>query len=92
MNELNTSTNNNNLLESLVKNNLGSDKKATSKKDLILNMLKTDDGATIKSIITATGWQEHSVRGALGNLKNKEGFKIISTKTDGQDRVYKIEA
>ena len=41
--------------------------------------------------MTLTGWQMHSVRGAIaGALKNKRGLPIVSAKVDGERR-YRIE-
>jgi len=47
-------------------------------------------GATLTQLVDATGWQKHSVHGALANFKTKDGIAIVSTKTDGGERVYKI--
>lgn len=62
-----------------------------SKQAQVIEMLKRPEGATVKQICEATGWQAHTVRGALsGTLKKKLGFAITSTKCDGE-RVYKID-
>ena len=46
----------------------------------------------IDEMTSATGWQRHSVRGAIsGALKKKAGLTILSEKTDG-GRVYRIPA
>jgi hypothetical protein len=38
-----------------------------------------------------TGWQPHSVRGAIsGTLKKKLGLAVTSIKVEGRDRVYQI--
>jgi hypothetical protein len=38
-----------------------------------------------------TGWQPHTVRGAMaGALKKKLGLNITSEKTDAQQRKYRI--
>ena len=53
--------------------------------------LRSKKGATIDDMMKATGWQAHSVRGAIsGALKKKQGFNILSTITDGRGRVYRI--
>jgi hypothetical protein len=59
-----------------------------SKKNVIITLLR--GGATLAQIMDATGWQKHSVHGALANLKTKDGIAIASTKADGGERVYKI--
>lgn len=64
----------------------------TSKLDRVVAALRTAKGATITDLMQLTGWQAHSVRGALsGALKKKRGFAIASKKTNGE-RVYRIEA
>jgi len=62
----------------------------TSKIYQIVALLRRPQGATIEAMIAATGWQAHTVRGAMsGALKKKAGFTIISEKTDGV-RTYRI--
>ncbi len=56
----------------------------------ILAMLRTPGGTTIASIMTATDWQQHSVRGFLaGVVRKKLGFNLVSEQTD-KGRVYRI--
>ena len=53
-------------------------------------MLRMPNGATIEEIMAATGWQSHTVRGAMaGALKKKLGLNLISEKGDS-DRIYRI--
>ena len=41
--------------------------------------------------MAATGWQSHTVRGAMaGALKKKLGFELTSEKVDERGRVYRI--
>src|SRR5258706_9393944 len=57
----------------------------------ILAMLRTPAGATIASIMTATEWQQHSVRGFLaGVVRKKLGLNLFSESTD-KGRVYRIK-
>ncbi|HEX7636324.1 MAG TPA: DUF3489 domain-containing protein, partial [Noviherbaspirillum sp.] len=64
-----------------------------SKQALMIGMLKRPEGATLAQIVEATGWQSHTVRGAIsGALKKKLGLAVESTKADGAERVYKIGA
>ncbi len=52
---------------------------------------RTEGGATIDEIVAATGWQPHTVRGAMsGALKKKLGLTITSEKVDGLGRCYCI--
>ncbi|MCC6786960.1 MAG: DUF3489 domain-containing protein [Hyphomonadaceae bacterium] len=65
-------------------------KPASSKLDKIALALRAPKGATIAQLAALTGWQPHSVWGAMsGNLKKQCGLSIISTKS-GNERVYKI--
>jgi hypothetical protein len=59
---------------------------------VVVGLLRRQQGATINELSAATGWQKHSVRGALaGSLKRKHGLAIVSTPAEG-GRVYRIEA
>lgn len=58
---------------------------------LVLNMLLHPEGATIEALSEATGWQLHSVRGAIsGSLKKKLGLTVTSEKTEA-GRIYRIQ-
>jgi hypothetical protein len=55
-------------------------------------MLKREEGATLAEIMEASGWQRHTVRGALaGALKKRLGLMIASEKVEGRGRVYRVE-
>lgn len=65
--------------------------KAGTKQALLIDLLKRKDGATIGEVTDATGWQAHSVRGAIsGMLKKKLGLPVTSEKVEGRGRVYRI--
>ena len=56
----------------------------------IIAMLRTPAGATISSLMTATEWQQHSVRGFLaGVVRKRLGLDLVSEQTD-KGRVYHI--
>src|SRR6478672_11013771 len=56
----------------------------------IIAMLRTAAGATIASLVTATQWQQHSVRGFLAGVVRKQlGLNLVSEQTD-KGRVYRI--
>ena len=62
-----------------------------TKQGLLIDLLKRKNGATIEEIVEATGWQAHSVRGAIsGTLKKKLGLSVSSEKVKGGGRVYRI--
>ncbi len=54
-------------------------------------MLSQPKGATIADLVAATGWQTHSVRGAIsGALKKKLGLAVTSERVEDRGRVYRI--
>ena len=60
------------------------------KTGLLVDLLSRPGGADIATMMAATGWQAHSVRGALsGAIKKKLGLIVISEKIDG-GRVYRL--
>ena len=64
-----------------------------SKKAIVLEMLRRPDGVTLKDIMSATGWQSHSVRGFLsGSIGKRMGLTVESVKTPDGDRMYRIPA
>ena len=46
----------------------------TSKLDLIVSRLNRPGGASLADLVAATGWQGHSIRGALCLLEAKRGM------------------
>ena len=50
---------------------------------LILKRLEAKKGATIDDLVTATGWQKHSVHGALSRLRTG-GFTIRHEAVEGR--------
>lgn len=58
----------------------------------LVELLERPEGATIGQLVEATGWQAHSVRGAIaGALKKKHGLTIMSAK-EGDVRVYRASS
>jgi hypothetical protein len=67
-----------------------SDAKRASKQDAVVAMLRRSEGATVDEVVTATGWQRHTVRGVFsGTLKKKLGLTLVSAKEE-RGRVYRI--
>ncbi len=63
-----------------------------TKQATLITMLRALDGATIAEIVAVTGWQPHTVRGAIaGALKKKLGLEVASEKIEGRGRVYTIQ-
>src|SRR5258705_9741040 len=57
----------------------------------IIAMLRMPTGATIAAIMTATDWQQHSVRGFLaGVIRKRLGLNLVSEPTE-KGRVYRIK-
>ena len=62
-----------------------------TKQAILIELLKRPKGATIADMTAKTGWQAHSVRGAIsGNIKKKLGLVVTSETTEGRGRVYRI--
>jgi len=63
-----------------------------SKKATVLELLRRPEGATLAAIMSATGWQPHSVRGFIsGALGKKMGLTVESLKTAEGARAYRIK-
>jgi Protein of unknown function (DUF3489) len=72
-----------------------------TKQATMIEMLKRPEGATVEQIAAATGWQHHTIRGAIsGALKKKLGLTVETTRTrevgpnktgaKGSSTVYRI--
>jgi hypothetical protein len=65
--------------------------RANTKQAQLIAMLRRPEGADLDEIAEATGWQKHTIRGAIsGALKKKLGLEITSTKDDQGRRIYRI--
>ena len=62
-----------------------------TKLDQIVTMLSRPEGASLAELVAATGWQTHSVRGALAGSLKRKGHTILSEKVAGERR-YRIGA
>ena len=61
----------------------------------VMEALARDDGVTIDELIGMTGWQPHSARGFLSNIRKKlkekgEDSQIVKYTRDGKT-MYKLE-
>jgi hypothetical protein len=62
-----------------------------SKKADILAMMRRPKGATLDSVMQATGWQAHTVRGFVSAVVIKKlRLKVESFRTEDQERAYRI--
>jgi hypothetical protein len=62
-----------------------------AKQEALLALLRRPQGATVADLQAATGWQPHSVRGALSGLVRKKlGLAVTSSKEGDRGRVYRI--
>jgi hypothetical protein len=56
----------------------------------LIALLRRPQGASLADMVAATGWQAHSVRGALsGALKKKMGL-VVASEVAGDVRVYRL--
>jgi len=61
-----------------------------TKQAKLVAMLQKPEGASLDEIVAATGWQAHTVRGAIaGALKKRLGLTVTSDKVEGRGRVYR---
>ena len=68
----------------------GSARRGT-KQAILIEMLRRPKGATIEQMTAKTGWQAHSVRGAIsGTLKKKLGLPVATETVEGRGRIYRI--
>ena len=62
----------------------------TTKLSALMTLLRRPEGARIAELCTATGWQAHSVRGAIaGTVKKKLGLTVSSDASEA-GRVYRM--
>jgi predicted HTH transcriptional regulator len=75
--------------------------RAGTKQAKMIELLKRPKGATVEQIAAVTGWQHHTIRGAIsGALKKKLGLTVEATRTrevgpnkagaKGSSTVYRI--
>jgi hypothetical protein len=65
--------------------------RAGSKLAGVIDLLQRSEGATIPSLMEATGWLPHTTRAALTGLR-KRGYAVVRERVDGEDSVYRIAA
>lgn len=70
----------------------GAKTKAKTKSDTVVALLTRSRGATIDEMMTATGWQAHSVRGFIAGTVKKKLGRSVTSETTSKGRVYRIVA
>ena len=69
-----------------------SPKAPSGKLAVLAGLLARPEGASLEAMMAATGWQAHSVRGALsGGLKKGCGLTIVREKSEAGS-VYRVKA
>ena len=57
----------------------------------LVMVLRRPQGATSLQLMLATGWQPHTVRGAIsGMLRKKLGLNVVLAHNDSGERVYRV--
>jgi hypothetical protein len=68
-------------------------KPTASKTNSLLKLLRSKNGASLPQLVTASGWQAHSVRGFLaGTVKNRLGLKLDTYCSASGERRYRLQA
>jgi hypothetical protein len=65
--------------------------RAATKIETLISALQQAEGADMKTMIAATGWQAHSIRGAMAGAVRKRGHEVGSEKV-GDTRIWRIAA
>lgn len=61
-----------------------------TKQDRAISMLRSKQGASIATLMEATGWQQHSVRGFLAGVVRKRLKLNLVSEIDAGVRTYRI--
>ena len=57
----------------------------------VVMSLRRPQGATCLQLMLATGWQPHTLRGAIsGMLRKKLGLNVVLAHNDSGERVYRV--
>lgn len=70
-------------------NSSQSKKAPTTKAALVCKLLARPRGATVPEIMTATGWQNHSVRAFFTGLR-KKGHRLAREERTSGDLAYRL--
>ena len=64
--------------------------RAGSKMAEVIAMMQRAKGASITEIMSAMGWQRHTVRGFVAGALKKAGYTVESFKPEGGERSYRL--
>lgn len=56
----------------------------------LIELIKSSDGVTLTEIAEALKWQKHTARSVLSRLNKNHNLGIISDKSAGNNRLYKM--
>lgn len=62
-----------------------------SKLTTLIALLQSEDGVPLAALCEVTGWQGHSVRGAMAGTLRRKGYAITSLKPEDGHRRYRIK-
>ena len=63
----------------------------TSKQARLISLLSAASGATLEQMMSLTGWQAHTVRGAIsGVLRKRLGLNVVCDAAGSEVRRYRI--
>lgn len=66
-------------------------KREQNRVDQVVALLLRPQGVTIKEVMEATSWQQHSVRGFFAGALRRKGYELTSDKNGKEGRVYRIK-
>lgn len=62
-----------------------------TKLSAIIEAMRSPGGATIAQMMAGTGWQAHTVRGAIsGMVRKRLGYEVVTEKVADGQRAYRI--
>lgn len=65
--------------------------RSSTKLATIIDAMRNPDGATIAEMMAGTGWQAHTVRGAIsGMVRKRLGYEVVAEKGADGLRAYRI--
>lgn len=67
----------------------GVDARALPKKQMVLDLLRREEGASLGELIAATGWQPHTTRAVLSRLRSA-GEPLLRSRRDDDVSAYRI--